>query len=378
MLAESARAIEYGAGDVVCREGEAGNCLFLILSGSVHVTHATEKGVEQAIALLGPGECFGEMALLDGGPRSATATATRLSTLVRVGLETLDSVSARHPETRVKFLEQGVRILSDRLRASNQRYWDLANRSVQAQMNVSESRSRLLSLVSHELRTPLTVIKASAQLITRGARGHETAFAGKIVRETDHLQVLVEDLIALCLLQSGAGVGEATELDASDLIADVVRELSSLAERSGVVVAVQQYGASSTILADRSLLRRALRHLVENAVKFSPAGSDVRIELDAGPPGTARIRIIDQGDGIDTASLERLRQSFVQNQTPLNRDVEGLGIGLPLAYEVVEALGGSLSVDCVEGRGTQFTLDLPGVEETLALTPAQERSMQHG
>lgn len=378
ILAESARTLKYEAGDVVCRQGEEGDSLLIIVSGSVRVTQATEKGLEQAIALLGPGACFGEMALLDAGTRSATATATRPSTLVRVGLETLDAVSRRHPEARIKFLEQGVRMLSGRLRSANQRYWDLANRSVQTRMNVSESRSRLLSLVSHELRTPLTVIKASAQLITRGAEGQETAFADKIVRETGHLQVLIEDLIALCLLQSGAGAGDATELDAAGLVAEVVKELSSLAERSGVGVTVRPSEASSTILADKGLLRRALRHLVENAIKFSPVGGDVRIEIDAGPPGRARIRIIDQGRGIDAASLERLRQSFVQDQSPLNRDVEGLGIGLPLAYEVVAALGGSLSADSAEGRGTQFILDLPRVEETLAFTPAEERSMQHG
>lgn len=364
-LANRAQTIDCAAEEAVCQEGEEGDSLFLIMNGSVRVTHTTEKGLDQPITLLGPGACLGEMALLDGGARSATAIAARPSTLLRVGRESLDRFFERRPEARIKYLEEGVRILSDRLRSSNRRYWDLADRSVQARMDASESRSRLLSLVSHELRTPLTAIKASAQLICRGAPGREAAFAGKIVTETDRLRVLIEDLIALCLLQSGMVAGDASELELSSLIAAVVKEISGRTEPSDVSITVEK-SAETIVFADRGLLGRALHHLVENAVRFSPAGGSVRIELDTGSSGTASVHISDQGPGIEPAALETLRRSFVQDQNPLNRDVEGLGIGLPLAYEIMAAVGGSLSIDSSPGRGTRVTAALPRVEESIA------------
>jgi signal transduction histidine kinase len=299
------------------------------------------------------------MALLDGGARSATAIAARPSTLLRVSGESLDQLFRDLPGARTKYLGDGVRILSERLRSSNRRYWDLADRSVRAQMEASESRARLLSLVSHELRTPLTAIKACAQLIHRGAAGREPEFAAKIVRETDRLRVLTEDLIALCLLQSGMGAGEESELDLQSLIAEVTSEISGRAD--GASVSVVEELADATVVADRGLLRRAVHHIVENAVRFSPPGGSVRVELDHEDTGAARIRVSDRGPGVDPEALERLRRSFVQDQDPLNRDVEGLGIGLPLAHEVMKALGGSLTVDASPGEGTRVTLVLPAL-----------------
>jgi signal transduction histidine kinase len=377
-LEKTLQIVDFSPGEFVCREGESGDRMFLIVTGRVRITHAAGGDREQAIALLGPGACIGEMAFLDGGRRSASVVATRSSKLVVVGHESLEAVAERYPASRVKFLKEGVRVLSERLRASNQRYWDLADRSVKTQIHVAESRSRLLSLVSHELRTPLTVIKVAAQAIERGACGHERGFAGKIARESDHLRVLVEDLTALCLLQSGAGAGDGTELDASELVAEVVKELSGLAERSGVVIKANFRNGSSVVLADRGLLRRALYHLIQNAVKFSPPREEVSVDLDVSRAGMTRIQIRDHGDGIDVASLERLKKSFIQNQDPLNRDVEGLGIGLPLACEVVEVLGGRLSAESAPGEGTLVIVELPRMEGRLAVAPAEERSIQHG
>jgi CRP-like cAMP-binding protein len=102
------------------------------------------------------------MALLDGEPRSASATAARASELLRVGRASLEGLSRRHPESLEKLLREGIRVVSFRLRSANERYWGLAGRTLKAKADVAQTRSRLLSLVSHEFRTPLTIIKSSA------------------------------------------------------------------------------------------------------------------------------------------------------------------------------------------------------------------------
>lgn len=360
-LAADAQTIHPATEEMVCREGEAGDSIFLVVSGSVRITHTTEKGLDQAITLLGPGACLGEMALLDGGSRSATAIAARPSTLLRVDRESLERLFLCRPGARIKFLDEGVRLLSERLRSSNRRYWDLADRSVREQMEASESRSRLLSLVSHELRTPLTAIKAAAQLIRRGADGQEGAFASKIVRETDRLRVLTEDLIALCLLQSGATVAEASELDLRDALNDLTKSHGRRTDRKDVSLEIGEL-VEARVLAERGLLGRALHHLVDNAVRHSPPNGTVRVELWTDDSEVLRLRIVDAGRGIDPVTLDRLRQSFVQDQNPLNRDIEGLGIGLPLAHEVMAALGGSLSFEASASGGTIVTMSLPRAE----------------
>ena len=242
-------------------------------------------------------------------------------------------------------------------------------------MEVAQSRSRLWSLVSHELRTPLTIIKSSAQLLRRGGAEHQERFAEKIVCQTDHLQLLIEDLIALCLLQSGVGISEAKEIDVMELVNEICKQM----ERDGVQISVVKRDPLAPIVAERSLLHRAIRHLVDNAVKFSPPGSEVRVELATGPSETTRISIVDEGEGISSDALERLKQSFVQEQDPLNRDVDGLGIGLSLGgHEIVSAHGGRLSVDSTGGRGSRFTVEIPRVQGAERPKTSQERSIRNG
>jgi cell cycle sensor histidine kinase DivJ len=112
------------------------------------------------------------------------------------------------------------------------------------------------------------------------------------------------------------------------------------------------------VAADRTLVRRAFRHLVDNAIKFSQEG-EIAIEAKAGASGLCRLSVCDQGIGVDAEALERLSSSFVQEQDPHNRDVEGLGIGLALVAEVARVHGGRILVQSAPGAGSLFALELP-------------------
>jgi len=357
-LAGPAVIVQAGEGDTLFRQGEPGEHLYIIVSGTVRLSATAGGGLEQPIALHGPTSCFGEMALLDGAPRSATAVALRPTELLRVGRQELEGVLLRHPAARERFLREGVSLVSTRLRSANERYWSLAGRTLRARAGAAHARSRLASLMSHEFRTPLTVIKASAQRMRFGAPAAENPLIEKIEQQCGRLEVLVDDLIALALLQSSAAVQELADVDLAEVAAEVALEMSGAAQRKGLRLSLPESKGDAVVAADRSLVRRALRHLVDNAVKFSSEG-EILIEARAGAGGVCRLSVRDHGIGVEAGALERLSSSFVQEQDPHNRDVEGLGIGLALVTEVAKVHGGRLVVESTAGAGSLFALELP-------------------
>lgn len=376
-LAEWATVVEAAEGDGLFRQGEPGEHLYVIVSGTVRLSATPDGGFEQPIALRGPASSFGEMALLDGAPRSATAVAARPTKLLRLGIEELERLFERHPASREKFLRQGVSLVSSQLRSANERYWNLAGRSLRARAGAAHARSRLASLVSHEFRTPLTVIKASAQRMRYGASG-ENPLIEKIEQQCGRLEILVDDLIALALLQSAAAVQEVADVDLAEVAAEVALEMARPAQRKGLRLSLPKTKGDAVVAADRSLVRRALRHLVDNAVKFSSEG-EILIEAKAGAGGVCRLSVRDEGIGVDAGALERLSSSFVQEQDPHNRDVEGLGIGLALVTEVARVHGGRLVVESTPDAGSVFALELPmkpGETPESFQTPEKEEQRQ--
>ena len=357
-VAESAVEIRAEAGETLFRQGDRGEHLFLIVSGSIRLSSTTDRELEHPIALQGPASSFGEMAFLDGEPRCATAVAARPTDLLRIGRDELDEVLDRHSGARERFLLAGVRLLSSRLRAANERFWSLAGRSLRAKADDGQSRSRLASLVSHEFRTPLTIIKASAQRLRLTLKESETPLVSKIEQQCRRLEILVDDLIALSLLQSAGELNEKAEIDLSDVAAEVVAESSGQAHAKGLRLSLTGRKGEVMVPADRALVRRALRHLVDNAIKFSSAG-EILVEASGVATDWCRLTVQDQGIGIEGRAFERLTSSFVQKQDPLNRDVDGLGIGLALAKEVARVHCGRLVAESSPGSGSSFALELP-------------------
>jgi signal transduction histidine kinase len=275
-----------------------------------------------------------------------------------VSLKDLENLFEKHPAAREKFLRCGMSWVSDQLRSANARYWNRAGRSLRKRAAAAHARSRLASLVSHEFRTPLTVIKASAQRLRYGNNTSGSPLLEKIELQCGRLEELVDDLIALSLLQSTEALEELGDVDLGKLAEEVALEMSATAARKGLRLVALRPKGEIVVAADRSLVRRALRHLVDNAVKFSTEG-EIAIEAKAGGSGLCRLSVIDQGIGVDAEALERLSSSFVQEQDPHNRDVEGLGIGLALVTEVAKVHGGRLLVESTPGAGSLFALELP-------------------
>jgi heavy metal sensor kinase len=212
--------------------------------------------------------------------------------------------------------------------------------------------------VSHELRTPLTAIRSVGEV---GLRDHrdEAAYRGIIgsmLEEADRLASLVDRLLTLSRAETGQAKLSLEAFDLRELAEEVAAHLEVLAEEKGQTIDVESTGAPCAY-ADRLVVRQALINLVDNAVKFTPAGGRVRIQVaDAANAGVV-VDVADSGSGIDAAARSRIFDRFFRAPGPAGR-TPGVGLGLSIAKGAVEANGGRLTLFSTGTEGSTFRITL--------------------
>ena len=211
---------------------------------------------------------------------------------------------------------------------------------------------------AHELRTPLTVLKGELEVALRAARSPEEYRQVLIssLEEVNHLIRLAEDL--LLFSRSVATMGFPRErVELEPLVLEALEVGARRAQGAGVTVRADAL-EPALVLGDAGALRRAVLNLVDNAVKYTPAGGKVEISLLVAE-GEARIVVRDTGIGIDPADAARIFDPFVRLDAARTRDAGGSGLGLALVRAIAEAHGGTISVDSTPGAGSRFTVRLP-------------------
>ncbi len=220
-------------------------------------------------------------------------------------------------------------------------------------------RRDFISNVSHELRTPLAGIRAAAETLQEGAIDDRPAaieFMGHIQREVDRLTQLVEELLELSRIESGASPLHFAELDASALVADAVRRFARQAQRAGLTLTSQAPAEALPIVGDGERLERAIGNLVANAIKFTPAGGAVTVgaEMDN---GHVAISVTDTGIGIEPEQRARVFERFYKADR--SRGDGGTGLGLAIVKHIALAHEGNVAVESRPGHGSTFTMRLP-------------------
>jgi signal transduction histidine kinase len=243
----------------------------------------------------------------------------------------------------------------------------------------ARTKSDFLAMMSHELRTPLNAIAGYAQLLEMGFRGPLTDgqrdAVNRILRGQEHLLSLVDAVLTFSRLTSGRLAIDSTELEASDLI-DLASEplVVEFAARE-IDFRILPCPARARVCGDRERTAEILRHLLSNALKFTPRGGAVTVGCEEGP-GVIRFVVTDTGRGIPQAQREAIFQPFVQVEKGLTRSTDGTGLGLAISRELAERMGGSLTVTSEVGRGSRFVLSLARAEEEAA--PAAIDSVPDG
>jgi two-component system phosphate regulon sensor histidine kinase PhoR len=232
-------------------------------------------------------------------------------------------------------------------------------------------RRDFVANVSHELRTPVTAVRSAAETLQVSALKDPDPtvairFVEIIERNAERLQSLIEDLLELSRLESKEFKLKKERIDLAKVSSIVFGLFRQRADKKGIKLTTELSADLPLLQTDQRALEQVLSNLVENAVKYCPAGSTVTIGAtveSAGKPDgrIVRISVADNGPGVDPKHIPRLFERFYRVDAGRSRDVGGTGLGLSIVKHLVEAMGGSVKVDSKVGRGSTFEVTLPSV-----------------
>ena len=237
---------------------------------------------------------------------------------------------------------------------------EAANRAEVARRS-EEFKSTLLDAIAHEFKTPLTSIKAASTSILAGPASvspQVRELATIIDEETDRLSLLVTDAVRLSQIDAGKVRLDRRPLSVKDLVGRVLDQFKPRFEDRDVELAIGD--DLPPVSADADLVALALRQLIDNGLKYSPAGAPMQI-IGRAEGERVTLRVRDQGPGIPERERERIFDKFYRRDTARDR-VPGTGLGLYIAREILRAHGGDLWVEGNPGSGSEFCIALPVAE----------------
>jgi signal transduction histidine kinase len=306
----------------------------------------------------GPGSpVLPEMAAV-GAYRTAGAVPVRSGTTV-IGVLTFFSSERQEPEPAIAVLLAGITghigAYLERRRAE-----DLA-------LQLAVSVEEYIALVGHELRTPLTSIAAYTELVAECPDTTPLSEVRKlldvVVRNTDQLRALVDQLLELVALESGQITIETAPVDLSDVVAAAVAAARPAAGARGITVH-EDRPRRLTVPGDGARLRRVVDHLLDNAVKYSPDGASVTATL-TGADDVAELTVTDTGPGLPAEEHRHLLRRLYRGTNARHHGIPGVGLGLAISRAIVDRHHGTLSIAMGQPGGTTATVRLPCTDRRL-------------
>lgn len=237
---------------------------------------------------------------------------------------------------------------------------------------VEDMRRDFVANVSHELKTPVGAIALLAETMDDVADEPDSVrhFASKMETESHRLAELVQDIIDLSRLQEPDALVDPVVVEVDEVVEEAVDRVR--VEADAREVSIRSGGARGLRLyGDQGMLTTAVRNLLDNAVRYSPAGSTASVGVSRAD-GLIRIAVVDQGPGIPTDARDRVFERFYRGDLARSRETGGSGLGLSIVKHVAADHGGRAELWSTEGRGSTFTLVLPEAQEPGAAVPSDE------
>ena len=257
-------------------------------------------------------------------------------------------------ETKV---EERTSILKEALQKLEESQKDLSE-ALDKEKQLSEIKSRFVSMASHEFRTPLTTVLSSASLLSKYTTADEqdnrNRHVNKIKNSVKHLNDILEDFLSLGKLDEGKVGSHSDEFDLKELIDDVVDEMNGMMKKDQQFL--YKHEGISRVYSDKKLLKNVIINLASNAIKFSEEGKTIviksRVENE-----TMEIIISDTGIGISKEDQAHLFSSFYRGKNAVN--IQGTGLGLHIVKRYLDLLGGHVEVHSEIGEGSTFIVTVP-------------------
>ncbi|MFT5182447.1 MAG: PAS domain S-box-containing protein, partial [Alphaproteobacteria bacterium] len=253
-------------------------------------------------------------------------------------------------------LEQALKTLEVR----NDQLSDALTKSQTA----SDAKTEFLALTSHELRTPLNAIIGFTELCRRQVAGPITERMGdyldNVLSASGHLVQIIDNLLDTVRIENDTTEISLQRLSVADLLRDTLTMIEVRAQTSGLTLEMPEVGAGVDVLADVTGARQILINLLTNAVKFTPEGGTVGIDIAQAQDDKVHMTVWDTGIGIPEDRIQAVFERFHRVRSDaFTNNTEGVGIGLHVARNLAQLMGGDISLESELGKGSRFTLTLP-------------------
>jgi signal transduction histidine kinase len=334
----------FRAGDVVFAAGDPGDGLYVIETGRVQISAVVGSGDPRPLASVGAGEFFGEMAVIDDEPRSATVVAETDMTSFFLSRAEMMSMLNCHPGLTLTL----IREFSARMRATNIRYLD---EIIQGERLALVGRSA--RTIVHDFKNPLVVVRLAAEVA--GAATTTTVMRQKaresILRQVDRMTYMLNELI-----EYARPSGRQPEMSAvsfapymTSLVDDIRQELTE----GKVSIELENPPPDIDVRIEAPRLSRVFYNLVHNAVDEMPDGGRIKLRFFV-TDSELRVELSDSGKGIAPEILPQLFQPFATHGK-----TQGTGLGLSICKRIIEDLGGRIWARSDPGQGATFAFALP-------------------
>ncbi|MCK6540167.1 MAG: ATP-binding protein, partial [Anaerolineales bacterium] len=347
-------------GAVLCQENAVEDKFYMLLEGEVEVTKFINNADKRLLKTLGPGDFFGEMALIHNAPRAATVTAK--TTITTLELEKAAFERVLHNSSSIAMAM--VTEISNRLRLNDQMAVDdlrlRAGELAQAYQKLAEqdlARREFLTNIAHELRTPLMVASGYLQMMQNGVLIGDQLTVGieAISRNVQQIVTLVNDI--LFLQEMDLVLPDFQAVDMNRVARNVLNQYQPKAAQRNVTLRIEPDLNLPPVSGDPKSLERAIMALVDNAIKFSPKGGNVTIRFDQ-KDDKVFVTVEDHGIGIREEHLPRIFDRFYHLERQDDDLFGGIGLGLAITRQVIEQHQGKLDVKSAPGKGSTFTVTL--------------------
>jgi signal transduction histidine kinase/ActR/RegA family two-component response regulator len=254
--------------------------------------------------------------------------------------------------TARKRVEEEQKRLDERLREQNV---ELQSAKLAAE-KANRAKSDFLSSMSHELRSPLNAILGFAQLMESDSpppTALQKENLGQIMQAGWHLLKLISDILDLAKIESGKLSLSLEAVSLSEVMTECHGMVEVEAQRRGIELSFPSFKVASFVHADQTRLKQVLINLLSNAIKYNREAGRVEVVCTAEPSGRVRVSVRDSGAGLSSDNLEQLFEPF-NRLGQEGRGQEGTGIGLVVAKQLIELMGGAIGVESVVGQGSEF------------------------
>jgi signal transduction histidine kinase len=343
-LREIAREKSFAAGEVIFRERDPGDGLYVIGEGTVNISATVANGEARVLSRLGPGELFGEMAVLDNGPRSATATAEQPTKAWFIARADLITIMERTTSLSSSLVREVIR----RLRDFNVQY---VREVLEAERLALVGR--FASSIVHDLRNPLNVIGISADLASLPTATAETRELSRqrIRKQVERISNMVTELLEFARGSQTSFV--LAKVDYAGFVQELVEEIRPELAAKLVTIDFENLPPAIKVKINPPRLARVFQNLINNATDAMPSGGNIRLRFEVSGKDLIT-EMEDNGKGIAPEIADRLFEAFVSHGK-----ANGTGLGLSIAKKIIQDHQGRIFARNVPEKGAVFGFALP-------------------